>query len=229
MDIGVYKIALPFEEPTEKVLSDVIQTKTLPIFSLYHPYYATIEFDTNKLKKIGRGSNWDEYELPDVFHERQILFVRYVQYKDNTVTGVSFYGGLPLSGNMVQETMIANATANLASKLIPKITFEWKPPRVLRIYNMINTAVIEVNFAFNNDKSLASIPDTCYDSFLRLATLDCKMFLYNTLKHYAELNSMYGNIALKIDDWQNAESDRNALIEQWDNTYHMDLGLFEYI
>lgn len=241
MNIGIYSIALPFEEPTPKIIADVIQTQTLPIFSNYHPYYETMTFslitkpsgldkpDPTAMQEVDHGSNWKEYLLPDVFHNREILFVRRVEYKDNTVTGMSYYGGFPITGGLIQQSMIANASAKLAAKMIPKITFDWKPPRRLRIYNAINSSTINVDFAFMQDPSLQSIESTCYQSFLDLATLDTKIFLYNTLKHYPEINSVYGNIALKIDDWQAADGDRKQLLENWDNTYIMDQQLYEYI
>ena len=230
MSIGIYAIALPFDDPPAKVISDVIQTVTLPIFSTYHPYYETYTFETfSDLKEVDCGTNWKEYLIPEVFDNREILFVRRVEYKDNTVTGLSYYGGFPITGGIIQQSMIANASAKLAAKLVPKITFEWKPPRRLRIYNAINSAYIDVEFAFMQEKSLQSIEQTCYESFLELATLDVKMFLYNSLKHYPEINSAYGNIALKIDDWQSAEADRKQLLENWGNTYHMDQLLYEFI
>ncbi len=247
MNVGIYAIALPFEEPTPKIVADVIQTQTLPVFSNYHPYYETITFSltgsssgvilaksgdqnvASVLKEVDCGSNWKEYLLPDVFHNKKILFVRRVEYKDDTVTGMSYYGGFPITGGLIQQSMIANASARLAAKMIPKITFDWKPPRRLRIYNAINSAFVDVDFAFAQDPSLQSIEDTCYQSFLDLATLDVKCFLYNTMKHYPEINSVYGNISLKIDDWQSADGDRKQLLENWDNTYHMDQQLYEYI
>lgn len=229
LDLGIYKIALPIEGSAEDFLATVIRNKTIPVFSPHHPLYDTITFNTGLLETVEKGSNWTEYLLPDVFHNREILWVKRVKYKDNTVTGLSYFGGLPLSGGTLQSVMIANASANLASKVIPKITFDWKPPRRLRLYNVINSATVEVEFAFKQDKSLGSIEDSCYEEFMKLALLDCKMALYNILKHYKELNSMYGNIALAIDDWANAEQERAQLLEQWGNTSHMDQGLYEWI
>lgn len=229
MDLGIYKIALPFDEPPEKVLTDVIQVKTVPVFSLVHPYYERMDFNLGDLETVERGSNYTTYLLPDVFHNRKILFVKRVEYADNTVVGLSYFGGFPMSGKLIQESMIANASAKLAAEMIPKISFRWEPPRKLTIYNAINSCHINVDIGFAQDPSLIMIEDTCYDSFLELATLDCKKFLYDTLKHYTELNSAYGNIALKIEDWQQADSDRKQLLEQWNNTYHLDQVLYEWI
>lgn len=229
MDIGIYKIALPFDEPVEKVLTDVIQIKTVPVFSLLHPLYEKMRFNLGELEVVERGSNYTTYLLPDVFNNRKILFIKRVEYADNTVTGLSYFGGFPMSGGLVNQSMIANASAKLAAKMIPKITHHWEAPRKLTIYNAINSCEINVEIAFPQDKSLITIEDTCYDSFLDLATLDCKKFLYESLKHYPELNSAYGNIALKIEDWQQADDNRKQLLEQWNNTYHLDQVLYEFI
>lgn len=226
MDIGIYKIALPFKEPTETILADVIQTKTVPIFSEHHPYYEKITFDVNKLEKCEVGPNYVTYLLPDVFKERTILWIRRVTPQDSyDLTTYSYR----MTSGLVQRSMIATATTKLASKLVPKVTHKWMPPRKLRVYNLLSVQYIDVDIAFRQDKNLQSIEDACYSSFLELAELDCKVFLYNQLKHWPEINSMYGNIALKIEDWQNADSERKSLLDQWNNTSHMDQEIYEFL
>ena len=42
------------------------------------------------------------------------------------------------------------------------------------------------------------------------------------MKHYNELQTAHGTVNLKIDDWANAESERESLLEKWDDTYHLD-------
>ena len=69
MNVGIYAIALPFEEPTPKIIADVIQTQTLPIFSNYHPYYETITFCLNELKEVDPGKNtfYPMYSITEKF------------------------------------------------------------------------------------------------------------------------------------------------------------------
>ena len=57
---------------------------------------------------------------------------------------------------------------------------------------------------------------------MRLATLDVKKFMYDNLKLYGNLQTAYGNIDIKIDDWSNAEQEREQLIQEWENTWHLD-------
>ena len=229
MKIGIYKIALPFDEPTESVLTDVIQNITLPTFSMFHPYYETIDFNLgNDLTKLSQTSNSAVYQFPDVFYNRKILFVKRIEYKDDTCLGLSYYGGIPMNSSMIQQSMIANASSHIAAKMIPRITFKWIAPNKIEIFNAINAASVRITFAFSQDKSLGTIEDTCWDSFLELAILDCKSFLYNTFKHYNEIPSAYGSISLRMDDWQSAESDRKSLIDEWEASYHVDMALYEF-
>ena len=73
-------------------------------------------------------------------------------------------------------------------------------------------------------KSLQSIRPTAEESFFTLAVLDVKENLYGLVKHYQNIQTAYGNVELKIDDWQNAESERKELLNQWDDSYHLDLA-----
>jgi hypothetical protein len=88
---------------------------------------------------------------------------------------------------------------------------------------------IDIEFAVEHTENLSSIPPTAFESFHELAELDIKIFLYNTLKHYNEIQTAYGTISLKIDDWANAEQDRKDLIEKWRDLYHLDGEVFYII
>ena len=240
MRVGLYKIALPFDEPAEKVITDVIQMITIPTFSVYHPHKDIIDFklgttdETDEsngvcvLKRIHRTSSSETYVFPDVFSNRKILYVRSIEYRDDTSIGLSFYGGVPIHGSLMQQSMIANASSRIASKLIPRISFKWIEPNMVELFNVINSSYITFTIAFQHDKSMETIPETCRESFLQLAYLDVKQFLYNALKHYNELPSAYGTISLKIDDWSSAESDRASLLSDWDDKFHLDEGYYEF-
>lgn len=73
-----------------------------------------------------------------------------------------------------------------------------------------------------HDDTLASIKPSTEESFYELALLDTKVNLYSNMKYYTELQSAYGTINLRIDDWANAESERKDLLNTWGDTYHLD-------
>ena len=68
--------------------------------------------------------------------------------------------------------------------------------------------------------------DICYlkGEFIRL----CADSNISDLKHYNDMQSAYGNISLKLDDWQGASDARKQLLDDWGNVYHMDVLPFIY-
>lgn len=134
-----------------------------------------------------------------------------------------------MTGNLINQAMLANAGANLINTMLPKMTFKYEAPRKLYLYNQYSSSKIVVEMGFEHDKSLASINETVRESFMELALLDVKENLYPTLKQYTEINTAIGNINLKIDDWANAESERKDLIARWDDSYHLDMIPMYYV
>jgi hypothetical protein len=74
----------------------------------------------------------------------------------------------------------------------------------------------------DHDPHGESIPVSCRESFIDLATLDVEMTLYNLLKNMNNVGSAFKEIQLKIDEWSGAESARNSLLEKWTDSFHLD-------
>lgn len=226
---GLYSIALPFDNPDETI-SEVIRNITLRTFSTYCPHYETYRFDLHSLERLEKRANYESYLLPDIFSQRELMFIRDVRYDEADTSSLGYWGGgVPLfHGNMINQSMLSNAAMNLSNKMIPKITFTYEHPRKVILYNVLSSCKLVFEVALMHDENLTSITPTEEESFFNLAVLDVKDMLYQTLKHYTDIQSAYGNISLKIDEWQQASSDRKALLEEWTSTYHMDVLPFIY-
>jgi hypothetical protein len=229
LKVGLINIATPFEN-LDDVLLQIVQEITVPVFSIYYPYKMSIPVNIHDYELLEKTDNYEKFLLPD-FQNQKLLYVFDVNYDDSVLAGLGYYGGgYPLMmGNLIDQTMLSNAGASVMNMMIPKITFKFEPPRALYIYNAYSSSKMIIDLGFEHDKSLATIPDTCREEFLKLATLDVKENLYPTLKQYTELNTAIGNINLKLDDWQNADDQRRDLIEKWDDTYHLDFKPLYYV
>lgn len=228
LQLGLMAITLPFKDDMD-IFKYVIENITLKYYSLDQPYYEKIELNLGDLEKIKETSDSTTYILPNVFNNRKILFIRDIEYAEVNVHGYPYYGGVPLRAGTIQDNILANAGNNLSSAIVPRLTFEYKPPRELTLWNVIHSSTIVVEFAFEHDKNLSSIPDTCRESFMELALLDMKVVLYNSLKHYDQIPSAFGSIQLKIDEWASAESERKDLLKQWGELYILDVANFVYV
>ena len=224
IELGIYSIALPVDNVNE-LLQNIIIDITLRTFSTLAPTYEKVRLKLSDLECIDKHSNYETYLLPDIFMNRELLFIKDVYYDESRISGVAYWGGgAPiLHGNTMNQAILSNAAMPLVNKMIPKITFQYEHPRKVTLWNVFASDMLVFEMAFMQDKSLASITPTQEESFIKLAILDVKHALYQILKHYPEINSAYGNINLKIDDWAQAESERKTLLDEWENTYHMDV------
>ena len=229
LKLGLLNIVTPIENLDETILT-ILKEITIPTFSIYQPVKESLTIRTTDLELLEKTANYEKFLLPD-FKTRKLLYVFDVKYDTSILSGLGYYGGgVPLlEGNLIDQMLLANAGASLMNHMIPKLTFKFTHPRELYIYNAYSSSKIVIDLGFEHDKSLASIPQTSDTAFIELATLDVKENLYPTLKQYSEINTVHGNINLKLDDWQNADDQRKELINRWEDTYHLDFQPMYYI
>ena len=229
LQLGLINIATPFKDLDGTIVT-ILNEITLPVFSTYSPYKESFRFATSDLERLEKGANYDIFLLPD-WSEKKLLYVFDVRYDDTCLSGLGYYGGgFPMrTGGIINQAMLSTAGAQVMNMMIPKLTFRWEEPRKLTIWNMYSSTKIIIDAGIVHDKSLASIPETAKETFMKLALLDLKSNLYPTLKQYTEINSAIGNINLKLDNWENAESERAEFINTLDDTYHLDFQPIYYI
>ena len=226
MDLGIYGLRLPFEDP-DKALMDVIRLKTLKTFSIFLPHIRTVTVDLNKdVEMLKEEYTESVFVLPDLY-DREIMYVRNVTMQSKLLGNGFISPVFDGSIDTYNYLMMTQANANLASVAAPAITFKFEPPNILHVYNVATAyGQIDLEIAYMHADNLSTITTTSWESFYELASIDIKRFLYNTMKHYTEIQSAFGNINLKIDDWSNAESDRKDLIDKWKDVYHLEVEQF---
>lgn len=232
MKMGIYGISLPIENVND-FIRETIEMITIPTFSLYQPYYQTLHINTSDLQKDPRyddtSSEKSAYLLP-LFETQKLLTVADVQYSDNQsfnyngVAGYALIGLMPYTNtSLIQQSMLSNVTSQMYQNMYPRLTYDFIEPRTLIIYNQIVSNSLAITLSFEHHKSLATIPSTCDKSFFDLALYDCMINFYQIAKHWSSIETSIGTINLHIDEWQDAESKRTELLNEWDNTYHLDI------
>jgi len=107
-------------------------------------------------------------------------------------------------------------------------TFDYLGENKIKLYGYPKT-ILTFKVAAEHDPSGETIEDSCYDSFMELATLDMKTFLYNNLKLYEGIPTAFGQISLKVEDYQSAEADKNALLNDWRDKFHLDMDWDQFM
>ena len=235
LDLGLTAMATPFEN-LDELIREIIIVRTVPVFDELYPSIVPLQIDTNDLTMVEKRTESTVYMLPNVFGNAEIMMITHMEpiydndrYSNDYNTSMFSYGVTPCIFGY-QELMMAQAQANMLSSAAKGSTFQFIPPNMIEIfsgYAMGNTYRLSV--AITHADNLSTIPATCYGSFLKLATMDVKVHLYNLLIHYENLSTAYGQLSLNIDRWSNAEDDRRALIEKWEQTYHLDLSNIYFI
>ena len=235
LDLGLVAMATPFDN-LDELIREIIVVRTIPVFDELYPYIVPLQIDTNDLVQVEKRTESTIYRLPDVFGDAQIMMITHMEpifdnerYSHDYNTSLFSYGVTPCIYGY-QELMLAQAQANMLSSASKGSTFQFIPPNMIEIfsaYAMGNNYRLSV--ALSHAENLSTIPATCYGSFLKLATMDVKVYLYNTLIHYDNLSTAYGQLSLNIDRWSGAEDDRRALIEKWEQTYHLDLSNIYFV
>lgn len=233
MRLGLNAIALPFDKPTEIVLREILQG-TIRTFSQYKPQIR----ETYSVK--------DALKSPSDVDRRVGIFIlppdvtrTPVQYADaypvspvkldDEATTNPFTVGSPFVGfgsYYPQDIMNAELTGATINKFIGVTstapTSKWLGYNRIQLFNFPDDTMIKFVVKCDHDPHGESIPVSCRESFIDLATLDVEMTLYNLLKNMNNVGSAFKEIQLKIDEWSGAESARNSLLEKWTDSFHVD-------
>lgn len=229
-DIGEEDLPMPVDDAT---LVKRIEQSALKIFSLYYPEIRTV-FLTYKdiIDESYRTLNGGVlYQIPEKY------------YQDRTITGVYYLDTAAIGS--VDSTYLPNVTLDGADSILGSIadiqmasalggmiahapTYQFIQPNKIMIYNGWFMGSYLIDIGLSHDISLTTIPPTAMGSFKKLATLDIEEYLYNKLKRKENLEVGVGNISLKIENWENAASEKKDLLERWDEDAALNLDGISY-
>jgi len=241
MMLSLNNIVLPFKDditgettPTENVIRDVLTTATIPVYSQYSPWLREGVTNLNTLKLIDRRLSI--YLLPAYLTTTSVMYVADVSlplYGDRGIySGIGYGDGFiaPIHGLYTGAKGVAASQASmmLMGQMRHEPSFEYLGENKIRLYGFPRTTV-RFRLACEHEPNGETIPAGCYDSFLQLAMLDTKMFLWNTLKLYDKIPSAHGQIDLRIEDFQQAESERGTVLDSWKETFHLDMDWQTYM
>lgn len=211
--LGIFYFKLPI---SDKDLIDVITDDTLVTFSRYYPAYLSIPLDTSEENKIP-NERYGYYINTDMLAEG----VKILGIEDVTYDAQFFGGYMDPYANNVFDFMELQAGLNLSAIMNCPITWNFYNPNKIVFDEDIRgrTSKLFVTASITYSKSLANIPTSYEDEFFKLALIDIKIFLYNNLKHFDNIDTTFGQISLKIDEWNGADDERTTLVNNWDETF----------
>ena len=100
-------------------------------------------------------------------------------------------------------------------------TSRWRGHNKIQLLNWPKESFMLFVAKCDHDLSLETIPDSCRESFIELATLDVQRTIYNDIKNQI-VGSAFRNIQINIDNFAGAEEARKALVKEWGESFHLD-------
>ena len=228
MQKGLTNLVLPFKDPitgdtipADQVVQNILATVTVPIYSDYKPWMRTGTININNMKCVDRKNGI--YMLPAFLTLTPVKYVSNVELPFHNTRG-TFGDVAPAYGinRSTQGVATAQGYMMLAGQMRAEPTFKYLGYNKIQLFGWPKTDV-EITVACEHEKNLESIPDSCYSSFMELATLDVDEFLYSNFRFHKTIPTAHGNFELPIEDWQGAKEARKTLLEKWDETFHLDM------
>lgn len=223
-------------EYNREAMASIIKQDTLPTFSRYYPNrMAYICNDDTTIKKDG----WI-YLKDDILGENKCLGISDIlwtelgnnnsslsatmaNYGYPEIYEYSYYGLSSIYadysiGNMLNSSM--NSIYSNGSNIY--IDTDDGNPMRFKVCGIggkvLNLGVFTIG-VFIEHKDLATISPTKMNTFEALAQADIANFLYNNLKYYDGLETIYANIDLKLSELQSEGSKRDQVIDEIKNAY----------
>ncbi len=207
--LGIFLLKLPIDD---KDLLTIIDEDTIPTYSIYFPQELKIKITEDDRvpglintffideRHIGSGVNLIDIEL--------------IHGSYNPVSTAMFR---PRS---VADIISLQTHLDITSALGDPVAYKYYPPNKIEIVGGRNAmGMFYADVLLTHNKKLTSIRPSQIDSFSKLATIDIKSFLYQNLKHFDQIETSFGAINLKIDEWANADNERDDLLNVWNDKY----------
>ena len=205
--------------------AEVIETDTLDTFSRFFPHKILYKIDVFNDKGKDGYYYIDEDKVGgdiEIYGVRDLALESFA--KSNTSIGDGYYNIYNRSYGF-EDILLAQMSADIYSGYDNGIYIDFEFPNKIAIKNSVNnnlignSGFIDIYLLVKHSASLATISPTKMEEFEKLALLDVKIFLYEGLKHFDQLETVYANIDLKINDWASADNEREALVEKYKDVY----------
>ena len=225
--LGTKPLNLPDDLSKDVWAEEVIVNETLDTFSRYFPnsmrimlnncqrnregYYLIDEYIPENVEVIGvRDIDWHAFSRDVLSLHEMYGYGTYDFMTDN-------YG--------LDDVMMLQGRADQISLFNTSIYVEYKAPNMIKLTSATGADVARnlnhfpLEIFIKHAPNLMTIPPTMMEIFEELATTDVAQFLFQNLKYYDDLQTVYANINLKINDLESWASKRDDIIQRLEDAH----------
>ena len=225
--LGTRQLKLPDYLSKDKWASEVIENETLDTFSRYFPNSMRIEMDLSQKNKNGYYLI-DEY-VPDSVTILGVRDIDWAKFSRDSLRlqeamGYGTYDFLT-NGYGLDDIALIQMRADHMSLFNNQIFIEFKAPNMVKLSSVTGSDISKglskfpIEVLIKHASNLMTIPPTMMETFEELAEADVAKFLYEELKYYEGLETVYANIELKLGDLESKASRREDIVQKLDDMH----------
>lgn len=205
---------------------DIIIKDSIDTFSRYFPRKITIVL-TPDMKKD--GWYYIDKNLPDNIEIIGIQDINWAEFANDTLgsaqyNGYGYYDQMATQGLIgLGDIMQLQCIANYESMYNNGIYLEEELPNKVRFKTATNASISVDNYPLNifvkHAPNLMTISQTMMETFERLAIADVATAIYEYLKYYDGLDTVFANVDFKLDSINDKARSREDVINELKESY----------
>ena len=224
--LGTRPLNLP-EHLTKDKWADVIDKDSLVTFSRYFPHQITTILD--KSCKVAGGWYIIDQYIPD---DVEILGIRDINWPSlsqdalaqHEAQGYGIYSVLPTDYSY-DDIAAIQMRADLTSIFLNQIFVDFRPPNKVKLNSVYDTDVSKgiksypIDVFVKHSSNLMTIPPTMMETFEKLAQADVASFLFEELKYFDGVDTVYATTDLKLSRLEEEAGKRDDIVEKLDEAH----------
>ncbi len=217
MMLGVPYKQIPI---TDEDIMNIVFDETLFTFSSFYPYHCEIQIKASEdMVSTPQQGLYYLDTSKQIGEELSIIGVANMYRSDGFYTTSMF----PVYREA--DWVDLQLSADLTSAVQVPDTFRFVAPNKVEVFPKSSSMYdFMAKVKCVHPTHLGTIPLGLREYFYRLATYDVKIALYYMLKNYDQLNTAYGQIDLRIEDYEQAVQEREQLMELFKTNYWKEPG-----
>lgn len=223
--LGLRQINLPKDLAKDSWVK-IIEEDTLSTWSRFYPHKIRVRLGPEFKKG---GYYFLDKVIPEGSKVIGIKDIGWDEYSTNGSTpgqsmGYGVYDYLA-TGMDLESVLLAQSAADIQSLFSIGIYIDFIAPNKIRLVNVYNQEVTALTHYFPVDVflqhniNLSTISPTKMETFENLAIADIATYVYENLKYYDGLETIFANVDLHLDTLQTWSGKREEIVQKLEDSY----------
>lgn len=230
---GLRALNLPDEINKDTWAKEVIAEDTIPTFSRFFPHMITVYLNRDHTPMDREGYYLLDPKMVDGADIIGIKDINFHKFRDTGCTaipgmvsgGLGFYDfATTVSEYTYDDVALLQGSADLNSIFNGQVFVDFQYPNRVKFRMAVGRQgipfrIIPLDVFVNHPLNLMTISPTVMETFEKLAMADVCSYLYEYLKYYDDLETVFANSNLKLDTLSDKARMREEVVNELKDSY----------